>query len=222
MKVFFKCCLVFLIISCAGEIFSQQTENGFFIDDRDGQVYKTVKIGSQLWMSENLNFGSFENLARASQQLGEKYCYDNDTSKCSVYGGLYTWDVASSENLCPDGWHLPSKEEWQQLAKYLGEEEAGQKVKVTPNDKISWDGNNESGLSVIPSGVSNGFQFIREGQWAIFWTDSPNGEDRAWFAQLDSHWYPMPEKYKKIIIDSFYLKSNLLSVRCIKDYTEKK
>jgi uncharacterized protein (TIGR02145 family) len=87
----------------------QPGERSSFTDDRDGQTYNTVKIGTQWWMAENYNLKS-----------EESYCYKERESECEMYGRLYTIEAAL-EN-APDGWHLPSDNEWKQLEEYLGVE----------------------------------------------------------------------------------------------------
>ena len=77
------------------------------VDMRDGKKYKTVKIGSQTWMAENLNY-----------ETQDSYCYENDESNCSKYGRLYTWTAA--KKACPSGWHLPSKAEFETLFSSVG------------------------------------------------------------------------------------------------------
>jgi len=90
-------------------------------DIRDGQKYETVAIGSQCWLSENLNIGirisGSEN--QSDNDTIEKYCYNNEEDSCIVYGGLYQWDeMMQYENssgikgICPPGWHLPTDEDW--------------------------------------------------------------------------------------------------------------
>ncbi len=93
---------------------------GTFTDTRDGQTYKWVRIGDQVWMAENLNFASTGS-----------WCYDNNATNCDHYGRLYTWDAvmngASASNanpsgvqgICPPGWHVPGDVEWTQLVDYL-------------------------------------------------------------------------------------------------------
>ena len=89
---------------------------GSFKDPRDGQVYKTVKIGYQTWMAQNLNYGKALE-GEATLSSGEKWCYGDTLANCEKYGGLYSWDVA--QNSCPAGWHLPAKDEWETLVLFI-------------------------------------------------------------------------------------------------------
>ena len=86
---------------------TNQPQVGEITDSRDNMVYKTVKLGTQTWFSENLNFNS-----------GDSKCYDDNPANCFVYGKLYNGNEAQSA--CPDGWHLPTTDEWQILFDYLG------------------------------------------------------------------------------------------------------
>jgi len=181
-----------------------QEPGPLLVDERDGQPYPTVQIGEQLWMAVNLNFES-----------PGRQCYDHDAENCRLYGGLYAWEEAME--VCPAGWHLPSKEEWAQLSVFLGLKEAGQQLKASKDDPLPWDGNNASGFRALAAGAGNGEGFHRMDDWAIFWSATENGSERAWFAQLDGYWYPAPPKYKNLYLGSYYLKSNLFSVRCLRD-----
>ena len=116
-------------------------------DKRDGKTYKTVKIGTQIWMAENLNYDA-EN----------SKCYENKPENCEKYGRLYDWETAMKA--CPYGWHLSSDKEWQVLVNFAGGKEvAGKKLKA----KSGWNsykgksGNGTDGLgfSALPGG--NGY-----------------------------------------------------------------
>ena len=130
----------------------EQPETGTFTDDRDGTVYKTIKIGNQVWMAENLRYlPSVVGQATSSNSEPCYYVYDYNgtdveeakaTTIYTIFGALYNWPAAmdgensSSTNpsgvkgVCPTGWHLPSDAEWTQLVEYLGGENvAGGKMK---------------------------------------------------------------------------------------------
>ncbi len=95
------------LLSCSND--DTVTPLNQFTDTRDGQVYKTVTIGSQTWFAENLNFDTGDD---------ESTCYQDEAENCFIYGKLYTGNAA--QTACPDGWHLPSQEEWNTLIDYLG------------------------------------------------------------------------------------------------------
>ncbi|MCD4680222.1 MAG: hypothetical protein K8S00_07525, partial [Bacteroidales bacterium] len=109
-----------------------------FTDLRDGQAYNTVQIGDQCWMAENLNIG--ERISSSMNQTNngviEKYCINNP-GNCDEYGGFYQWNemmeystIAGSQGICPNGWHVPTYDEWTILYSYLGGYEvAGGKMK---------------------------------------------------------------------------------------------
>jgi uncharacterized protein (TIGR02145 family) len=96
-----------------------------FRDTRDGQVYNTVKIGTQCWMKENLNFGAKIDAPtyQTDNRIPEKYCWGNDTYNCSTYGGLYGWSEmmkwSDPGDICPQGFHVPSSEEWCTLLTFV-------------------------------------------------------------------------------------------------------
>ena len=97
---------------------------GIITDSRDGKTYKTVIIGTQCWMAQNLNVGTRINGVNNQTNNGiiEKYCYNDDENNCNIYGGLYQWDemmqyviTESTRGICPTGFHVPSHNEWTTL-----------------------------------------------------------------------------------------------------------
>jgi len=170
-----------------------------FIDYRDSQSYKFIDIGTQYWMAENLNYNS-----------------ENSVSfKYNSYGRLYNWE--SSINACPNGWHLPSDSEWDVLITYLGGDSiAGGKMKAIGTEQwiTSTDNGvtNESGFTALPSGhcTKNGL-YQNSGYNTYFWSSTTG----------DSCIYAYTRKLSAASIEiyrgSMSSKSNLFSVRCIKD-----
>ena len=151
-----------------------------FTDNRDQHVYKTVKIGEQVWFAENLAF-------RASSGCWE---YDDQISNLELYGYLYTWEAATKS--CPDGWHLPTDDEWKELEIFIGmsQEEADESgLRGTIADKLrtqeGWfeggNGTNETGLSIVPNGlrILDG-SFLEQDKAAYFWTASSQNKIPAW------------------------------------------
>ena len=156
-----------------------------FTDPRDGNVYDTITIGTQVWMAENLRYlPSVVGPATSSEILRCYYVYDYDgksvtdakaTSNYTTYGVLYNWPAACSS--CPTGWHLPSLAEWTQLSTYLGGDSiAGGKLKetgithwVSPNIGAT----NESGFTALPGGIRSSLgTFWDLGYACILWTST--------------------------------------------------
>ncbi len=129
-----------------GEVISITTiPNGSFTDARDQQTYKTVDIGGQTWMAENLNFVA----------ASGSWCYEDKTSYCSQYGRLYDWNrvtnVGSGKDICPAGWRVPTDAEWITLKDYLGEN-PGYKLKSISGWNKSSNGDNSLGFNAKPGG----------------------------------------------------------------------
>ena len=158
--------------------------------DVDGNVYPTVKIGNQVWMAENLRTTHFNDgtiipqvtdNAEWSNLLTPGYCfYNNDSAAYSAtYGAFYNWYTVETNNLCPDGWYVPSDEEWKQLEIYLGMSEAdadqatwrGQGIggKLKESGTRHWrypntGATNETGFFALPSGCRDGSCRIASGR----------------------------------------------------------
>jgi len=174
---------------------------GSFTDSRDGKVYKTVKIGTQTWMAENLAY-------KAGYGC---WAYNNNDSNVAKYGYLYDWKLAKT--VCPAGWHLPSDAEWLALIKYLGGDSlAGGKLKMTtawvsPNTGA----NNSSGFSALPGGFYYSLDdtFNSFGQTGDWWSASESSEFRAWNWVLG---------YDGASVNHLSTNKDFsMSVRCIKD-----
>ena len=153
-----------------------------FEDTRDGTRYKTVKIGNQIWMAENLNIVT-----------KDRKCYNNEPSNCEKYGGLYDWETAKW--VCPDGWHLPSTEEWVSLENFAGgDRTARTKLKAksgwnNPDSdfalierdtlpEISSNGTDDYGFSALPGGFGESeldTDFDDVGNCGYWWTTTGFG-----------------------------------------------
>ena len=177
---------------------------GSLTDTRDGQSYKTVVIGSQTWMAENLNY-----------HIGKSYsyCYDNDVNNCAKYGLLYTW--AAAKKACPRGWHLPTKTEFETLFNtVVGESEVGVMLKSTSGwgeyDRINGNGTDAYSFSALPAGYrdSNGVYGL-EGYYAYFWSSTEDRYGRACNVFLC---YNYDAAYLGYGSENFWF-----SVRCVKD-----
>ncbi len=177
-----------------------------YTDTRDGQVYKTVKIGSQWWMAENMNY-----------EMDNSWCFEDEQGNCDTYGRLYAFETALTA--CPSGWRLPDNKDWNILIDYLGAiETAGGRMKATGTLQDSsgyWlkpntGATNESGFSGLPGGSRSGFgHFNRLGSDGYWWsaTDNQGGSAILW---------RLSNRSSSISEDS-YLKQYGLSVRCIRN-----
>ena len=172
-------------------------EYGTLADSRDGQTYKTVKIGDQVWMAENLNY-----------ENGNSMCYSDDSTKCGKSGRIYTWDAA--KEVCPSGWHLPDTTEWVALFSAVGTRGmAGRNLKSTTGWADNGNGVDAYGFSVLPIAFWDVSEFIARDEYAKFWSSTEVGADKA---ELQ-HFYM---SYDSVIHGSFS-KKMALSVRCVKD-----
>ncbi len=171
-----KTLLVFLVFLCSMTVVAQNT--GSFTDKRDSTTYKTVEIGQQIWLAENLNYNADKIYS------GESWCFNFDDKNCSIYGRLYSYNAAQKS--CPVGWHLPSDKEWKELELQLG-------MSKNEAEKNNWRGkdeaseiktatdwldtnnkkNNRSGFSSLPGGFyfqGGGFEDINK--CAYWWTST--------------------------------------------------
>lgn len=181
-----------ILLFAAYAVFAQT-----FTDSRDGQVYRIVKIGSRIWMGENLNY-----------KVNGSYCYNDNSENCKTYGRLYTWEAAA--NACPEGFHLPSKDEWNLLLKSIGDrDEAGLLLKSNNGWDYQGNGSNNYKFSVLPAGYGDSEDFSDIGVSASFWSTYVSSKTHAHNLRFNANntyalWGRSSIKYS-------------YSVRCIKD-----
>lgn len=139
-------------------------------DLRDGKKYKTVAVGTQVWMAENLNYDY------GKYWTARSFCYADKESNCSKYGRLYNYaavmdsaGLLENRNICPSGWHLPSKQEWETLFAYVGNSGAGIKLKSKNGWMNSGNGTDEYGFSILPGGNRIRRKYGGEGDRTTFW-----------------------------------------------------
>jgi uncharacterized protein (TIGR02145 family) len=217
--------VLFLIAnSCKKENDSIPLETGT-VTDIEGNVYKTVKIGKQWWMAENLkatryrNGDSIPNVIDSALWVNLSsgaYCnYDNSPGNSEIYGRLYNWySVDDRRNLAPSGWHVSTDAEWFTLTTYLGGVNAA-KVKLHERGSTHWQfynpkATNESGFTALPAGERFPYSnFSNLGYDATFWTNREYDSLCAWYWGLGFGY----EDVYRINIQ----KSCGFSVRCIMD-----
>ncbi|MCL2206984.1 MAG: hypothetical protein FWB90_02690 [Fibromonadales bacterium] len=193
----------------------------------DSQTYKTVKIGTQTWMAENLNYDVLENTT--------DLCYDRNPSNCTTYGRLYDWSTAMgfSQNcnnyyscadqiqykhrgICPEGWYIPSDEDWDVLAATVGgASTAGTILKNTSGwynesgGEHNGNGTNSYGFSAFPGGAGYSSSFDGVGYNGYWWSISEYGSYGAYSRRMNF--------WDENIYKESSNKSSLFSVRCLKD-----
>ena len=170
--------------------------------DQEGNMYKTIVIGTQEWMAENLRTTVYQNgnaiasVTNTFQWAGlttGAWCYYNNESQYECpYGKLYNWyAVADPRNVCPTGWHVPTDGEWTTLTNFLGGEAvAGGKMKSTGTQywfSPNTDATNASGFSGLPGGFrfDYGVFFYNDGDSGFWWSSTENNTDYAWCRNLN-------------------------------------
>ncbi len=155
------------------------------IQDAEGNTYRTVKVGEQVWMAENL---------QTTPEYGKSWCYSDHDFNCDRYGRLYNWEAVmngsqepGSQGICPDGWYVPTDEDWHVLESFFatascdagrlswGCYPAGEMMKTEV-----WGGSEESIFAVLPAGRIDRQE--RSGHlhsYSFFWTSSRIG-DGVW------------------------------------------
>jgi uncharacterized protein (TIGR02145 family) len=208
-----------LSVRCIKEEEPVANVQGSFTDGRDGKTYKTVTIGTQTWMAENLAYlptVSDPNEVSYTVPFNYVYGYNGNniidakvTANYKTYGALYNWPAAVEA--CPAGWHLPSDDEWAQLANYLGGSSvAGGKMKsVTGWDSPNTDATNSSGFTAFPGGAHFYGTFVSMGSSGVWWSSTEYNSVDAWNFYLAYGFSTLSSSHP--------YKHHGSSVRCIKD-----
>jgi len=201
------------------------------IDSRDGQTYKTVQIGNQCWMAENLNIGVMVYGGQANNGTIEKNCYSNNPTNCDIYGGLYQWSEAmqyvynqGAQGICPNGWHIPADYEWVNMETSLGlnqdvyayswrlSGDVGGKLKeqgtlhwAYPNNVSS----SSTGFLALPGGgiFSNNFSYLTT--YSFFWTSTYVGSSKSIYRGMKNN--------SMGILRYTYNMYSSMSIRCVKN-----
>ena len=142
-------------------------------DSRDGKVYRTIKIGNQVWMAENLNF-----------KTDGSYCYNDSAKYCTKYGRLYSWSAANKA--CPDGWHLPTIDEFKTLFDAVGEQStAANNLKSASVWNNDGNGKDDYSFTALPAGIrysKGNYKYV--GDHANFWSSIEYSSDSASYVNL--------------------------------------
>jgi uncharacterized protein (TIGR02145 family) len=211
------------------------------IKDIDGNSYKTIKIGNQVWMAENLKTTKYRNgdligtttpaTLDISGETTPKYqwAYSGNESNVATYGRLYTWFVVTdSRNVCPTGWHVPSDAEWTTLTDYLtnngyGYGGSGSDIAKSVATTSGWTACGIAGTvgNDQASNNSSGFTGLPCGGREDYGTYHGVGDDGSWWSCLE---YSTSSAYKRIMYyngsdvnKDYSSKKGGVSVRCVKD-----
>ena len=216
---------------CGGKAYDPELQSCTKVQfaDNTEQYYKTVTIApegkdySETWMAENLNYKTENSWCGGGR--------DTTEGDCSVYGRLYTWAAAVGKTetecgygqecnlgtgdirgVCPEGWHLPSKEEWEDLIKAVGgQSKASAKLKSKTGWKKEYSGEDAFGFTALPAGYrSYGGSYFKGGNNAYFWSSTEFNGAYAYLMDLDYD-------YGNVYLDNNGFKKDGYSVRCLKD-----
>ncbi len=181
MSNLFKSLVFIFLVSLTSTASAQQY--GSFTDNRDGHTYRTLKIGGQIWMAENMAI-----------KLGDSYPPGGDYDNIPVYGRLYTWSAA--QVVCPFGWHLPTKKEFERLL-----------INLCGQDSCSASSLKKTGFGALPAGYYGSGSYYDFGSRALFWSSTEDNSSSAYRLYVGS---------SRAFMDNLS-KSHGYSVRCLKD-----
>ena len=202
------------------DLFNPDVDYGTLVDERDGQTYRTVAIGDAVWMAENLNFAGNEDYPILEDH---SYCFNNEEKNCALLGRLYERAAAMNDlscefgkycdlektivrGACPEGWHIPTKDETLDLLDYFSDDYDA--AKSTKGWNLAYAGTNTSGFSLVASGNLSVDEFVHVGEIAIVWFYTP-GRDLE---------YLVHDARQKRFYDFVYDKDRqYVSIRCVKN-----
>lgn len=211
--------LVLLPILCLFISFTFSKIHDYILIDNEH-----VKIGTQVWQTQNLNVSTFRNgdIIQEAKTLEEwkvaaknkqpAWCYyNNDEANGSKYGRLYNWYAANDpRGLAPEGWHIPSDKEWDGIINYFGSELVAMKLKQRLGWKENGNGTNESDLALLPGGYRNSAGlFVNEGYYGDWWTSTKYLEKFAFDRYAKSKNNNLGKDFNDFACG--------LSVRCVQD-----
>ena len=219
MKINALLILLFSLVCCSMDAQDYLPSDTIF--DIEGNAYRTVIIGKQTWMAENLRTSKYndstdifyKSVKTLQKNIPYFYWYAADAEKYKYpYGGLYNWYAVNTGKLCPSGWHVPDEAEWDYLAIFLGgSKEAGGKMKdigttywKSPNMKAS----NASGFTALPGGICQR-TFYYMGKMGFWWSSTDGGDTVTWYRFIKND--------SSSLYKNYFGKKFGLSVRCIKD-----
>jgi len=186
-------------------------QKGTMTDWRDGKEYKTVKIGEQIWMAQNLAYNDPDPKIQSD-------CYGDSISNCVKYGRLYTWEVANK--VCLKGWRLPTKSEFESLLSYAGGGDRKKAFKILTADSTLGFNALLGGYYYSTPTVNSTTDYLKEDRVTSFWTSTE--EYYSDMAAISRYEKTMADivffgpKETLVFMDVFY-KECAMSVRCIKD-----
>ena len=219
------------VYTCKNRLWVGSVElRGMLLDTRDQKIYKTVVIGTQTWMAENLNYADSVNYPG---MIGRSWCYNDSLDRCTKYGRLYNWAAAMDSmgafsangkdcghrktcspiypvrGICPEGWHIPDSTEWSVLYQTVGHSPYAMQAKGF----TKWpDATDAYGFSALPTGYYANGKYSRVDSSTVFWGASEH--EGGYYA----NYLFLSESYTSIDNDVYYSTKNFgYSVRCVKD-----
>ncbi len=197
------------------------------VQDNEGNTYRTVTIGEQIWLAENLRSTMFQD----GSKVKTGFIPDDEQGNLLKYGRLYDWhDVSNERNLCPVGWRVASDDDWKQLEKTIG-------VREEELNKEGWRGDHDVAITLKesqsnsicktfdqaqvnqhkffarPAGVKLNSWYITQGMYTEFWTSSDANQKEAFARTLAYSWW---NTHKGEIRRETLNKTYMFSVRCVK------